>query len=69
MTMSMVNSHSQDTIGDDEVRVLRARIAEDGPRLPLAGPAVDEAAARQAARKAVADLVDERVMDQVLEQI
>jgi putative transposase len=67
--MSMVNSHGQDTIDEDEVRVLRARIAEDGPRLPLAGPAVDEAAARQAARKAVADLVDERVMDQVLEQI
>jgi putative transposase len=67
--MSMVNSHDQDAVDENEVRVLAARIAQDGPRLPLAGPAVDDAAARQAARKAVADLVDERVMDQVLEQI
>ena len=54
---------------DGEVAALRARIAADGPRLPLAEPVLDEAAARQAARKAVADLVDERAMDAVLAQI
>jgi putative transposase len=53
---------------DAEVAALRERIA-GGPRLPLAEPVLDEAAARQAARKAVADLVDVKAMDAVLEQI
>ncbi len=47
---------------------MRARIAAE-PRLPLAAPVLDEAAARDAARKAVADLVDAKAMDEVLAQI
>jgi putative transposase len=54
---------------EGEVAALQERIAGDGPRLPLAAPVLDEAAARDAARKAVADLVDERAMDAVLAQI
>jgi putative transposase len=54
---------------DAEVAALRERIAAAEPRLPLAQPALDEAAARQAARKAVADLVDQRAMDAVLAQL
>ena len=57
------------TVSDAELEALRARIAADGPRLPLAEPVLDEAAAKAAARKAVADMVDERAMDAVLAQI
>jgi putative transposase len=66
MALSTVEHSSTDL--DADVAALRDRIA-GGPRLPLAEPVLDEAAARQAARKAVADLVDERAMDAVLEQI
>jgi putative transposase len=70
MTFSMVERYdSSDADTDAQVAQLRERIGADGPRLPLAEPALDEAAARQAARKAVADLVDERAMDAVLAQI
>jgi putative transposase len=39
-----------------------------GPRLPLAEPVVDEAAARRAAAKAVADLIDDRMIDAMVAQ-
>lgn len=52
-----------------ELEALQERITADGPRLPLAEPALDEDAARQAARKAVDRLVDEQVMDRVLAQV
>ncbi|WP_405432840.1 IS256 family transposase [Micromonospora sp. NBC_00617] len=45
------------------------RIAADGPRLPLAGQGLDEAAAGAAARRAVAELVDEQALDAVLAQV
>jgi len=54
---------------DSQVEAMRARIASDGPRLPLAEPVLDEAAAREAARKAVADLVDKQTLDAVLAQV
>lgn len=52
-----------------ELEALRERIAADGPRLPLAEPALDEDAARQAARKAVDQLVDKQMIDAMLEQV
>jgi putative transposase len=55
--------------GTGEFAGLVQRIAADSPRLPLAGPVLDEAAATAAARKAVADLIDARAMDTVLEKI
>jgi putative transposase len=55
--------------GGGEFAGLVQRIAADSPRLPLAAPVLDEAAATQAARKAVADLIDARAMDTVLEKI
>ena len=48
-----------------EFAALVQRIGEDAPRLPLAAPVLDEAAAGAAARKAVADLLDERALDAV----
>nr|WP_028193637.1 IS256 family transposase [Salinispora pacifica] len=70
MTISMINPQRQDLpIDDGEVRGLREQAVTDVPRLPLAGPVLDEQAAKQAARKAVADLVDEQAMDAVLAQI
>src|SRR5260370_10220256 len=73
MTLSMVARYDTPTAvdadTDSEVAALRARVAVDGPRLPLAEPVLDEAATREAARKAVADLVDERAMDAMLAQI
>src|SRR5437899_5877275 len=54
---------------DSQVEAMRARIASDGPRLPLAEPVLDEVAAREAARKAVADLVDKQTLDAVLAQV
>ena len=73
MTLSMVERYDTPvSVGPDadgELAALRARIAADGPRLPLAAPALDEAAARETARRAVADLVDEKAMDAVLAQI
>ena len=45
------------------------RIGVDAPRLPLAAPVLDEAAAGEAARKAVAELVDRRAMDAVLARV
>src|SRR6266567_1087523 len=70
MTLSMVERYdTPGTVSDAELEALRARIAADGPRLPLAEPVLDEAAAKAAARKAVADMVDERAMDAVLAQI
>jgi putative transposase len=55
--------------GTGEFAGLVQRIAADSPRLPLAAPVLDEAAATQAARKAVADLIDARAMDTVLAKI
>ena len=55
--------------GSDEVAALVQRLGVDAPRLPLAAPVLDEAAATQAARKAVADLIDARAMDTVLEKV
>jgi putative transposase len=55
--------------GTGEFAGLMQRIAADGPRLPLAAPVLDEAAATAAARKAVADLVDARAIDAVLEKV
>src|SRR5881394_1666276 len=70
MTLSTLGRYdAADAESDREVAGLRARIEADGPRLPLAGPVLDEAAARDAARKAVADLVDAKAMDAVLAQI
>jgi putative transposase len=70
MTLSMVERYdAPGAVGDAELQGLRARIAADGPRLPLAEAVLDEAAAREAARKAVADLVDERAMDAVLAKV
>jgi putative transposase len=69
MTLSMVERDGGVTSADDAaVAAVRARIAA-GPRLPLAEPVLDEAAARDAARRAVADLVDAEAMDEVLAQI
>jgi putative transposase len=60
----------RDTVPSEaELETLRERIAADGPRLPLAGPALDEAAAREASRKAVDQLVDQQTMDAVLAQV
>jgi putative transposase len=62
-----------DTTSDRDEAVefadLVQRIGADAPRLPLAGPVLDEAAAGEAARRAVADLIDARAMDAVLTQI
>ena len=73
MTLSMVERYDTPAaVGSDadgEFAALRARIGADGPRLPLAGPVLDEVAAREAARKAVGDLVDAKAMDAVLAQI
>ena len=70
MTLSTLGRYdAADPENDREVAGLRARIAADGPRLPLAAPVLDEAAARDAARKAVGDLVDAKAMDAVLAQI
>jgi putative transposase len=55
--------------GEAELEALRERIAADGPRLPLAEPALDEDTARQAARKAVDQLIDQQTMDAVLAQV
>jgi putative transposase len=55
--------------GSDEVAALVQRLGVDAPRLPLAGPVLDEAAAKDAARRAVADLIDARAMDTVLEKV
>src|SRR5687768_750431 len=52
-----------------EFAALVQRIGADAPRLPLAEPVADEAAARVAARRAVADLVDKQAMDAVLAQV
>jgi putative transposase len=52
-----------------EFAALVQRVGADTPRLPLAGPVLDEAAAGAAARKAVAELIDERAMDAVLAQV
>jgi len=52
-----------------EWEAVRERIALDAPRLPLAEPVVDEAAAKRAARKAVDDLLDERALDAMLTQV
>src|SRR5437016_8655734 len=70
MTLSMVERFdTPGAVDDADVAAIAARFAADGPRLPLAEPVLDEAAAREAARKAVADLVDERAMDAVLAQV
>ena len=73
MTLSMVGRYDTPTVDgvdvESEARSVLERISADGPRLPLAAPVLDEAAARDAARKAVADLVDERAMDAVLAQV
>jgi putative transposase len=70
MGLSFVEHYDAATVvvDDDALVAVRERIAADGPRLPLAGPALDEAA-RQAARQAVADLVDKQTLDAVLEKI
>lgn len=70
--MSYPMTRQDATSGQDkggEFAALVARIGADAPRLPLAEPAVDEAAASAAARRAVADLIDERAMDAVLAQV
>jgi putative transposase len=73
MTLSIVGRDAEgvgaDPALDAEMAAMRAWMAGEGPRLPLAAPVVDEAAARDAARKAVADLVDAKTMDAVLAQI
>jgi putative transposase len=69
MTLSFVERHDTPSSVDDEVAALAERIAAERPRLPLAEPAVDEAAARQAARKAVHDLLDKQAMDAVLARV
>jgi putative transposase len=73
MTLSIVGRDDEAVGGDRaldaEMTAIRAWMAGEGPRLPLAAPVVDEAAARDAARKAVADLVDAKTMDAVLAQI
>jgi putative transposase len=53
---------------DAELAGLTERFAVDGPRLPLAGPGLDEAGMRQAARDAVARLVDQQALDALLAQ-
>jgi putative transposase len=67
MTLSLVEQY--DTPGDGELAALRESVAGDGPRLPLAAPAVDDAAAKEAARQAVADLVDRQALDAVLAKV
>jgi putative transposase len=52
-----------------EFAALVQRIGADAPRLPLAGPVLDEAAAGVAARQAVADLIDKQALDAVLAQV
>jgi hypothetical protein len=52
-----------------EFAALVQRVGADTPRLPLAGPVVDEEAARDAARRAVADLLDKRALDAMLAQV
>jgi putative transposase len=69
MTLSLVEPYDTPGVDDGELAALRDSIAADGPRLPLAAPAVDEAAAQEAARRAVADLVDQRALDAVLERV
>jgi putative transposase len=54
---------------DADTRSVLERVSADGPRLPLAEPVLDEAAARAAAREAVARLVDKQAMDAMLAQI
>ena len=67
MTLSMVDRYDTPTGVDAEL--VTESVAGDGPRLPLAAPVLDEAAAREAARRAVADLMDKRALDAVLEQV
>ena len=52
-----------------EFAALVQRVGMDTPRLPLAAPVLDEAAARDAARKAVADLLDKQALDAMLAQV
>jgi putative transposase len=70
MTFSLTEEFDTPNRGDDaDVAALRESIAADGPWLPLATPAVDEAAAKEAARQAVADLVDKQALDAVLAKV
>jgi len=66
MALSTVERYDTPEVSDADGWV---GMGVDGPGLPLAAPAVDEAAARVAARRAVADLVDERTIDAVLAQV
>lgn len=71
MTVSMVEQYDTpiDIDIDGQVQALAERISVDGPRLPLAAPVLDEAAARQAAQAAVAQLVDKKALDVLLTQV
>ena len=67
MTRDDTTMSERDEAG--EFAALVQRIGVDAPRLPLAGPVLDEAAAGAAARRAVADLIDARAIDAVLAQV
>ncbi|GGM53788.1 IS256 family transposase [Micromonospora sonchi] len=69
MIFSSVEQYDTPVDVDSEVAALAERIAADGPRLPLAGPVVDEQAAVVAARRAVDDLIDKQALDAMLAQI
>ena len=70
MTLSLVEEYDRpEQVDDAEVAALRKSIAGDGPWLPLAAPAVDQATATAAARQAVADLVDKQALDAVLAKV
>jgi len=69
MAVSTVEQYDTPVELADEVGALTERISADGLRLPLAEPALDEAAARAAARKAVDDLVDKQALDALLAQV
>jgi putative transposase len=69
MVVSAVAPYDTPVDPDGQVQALVERIGVDGPRLPLAAPAVDEAAARAAAREAVAQLVDKQALDAMLAQV
>jgi hypothetical protein len=69
MAVSTVEQYDAPIDVDAEVGALAERISADGLRLPLAAPALDEAAARAAARAAVAQLVDKQALDALLAQV
>jgi putative transposase len=68
MALSIVDGYDTPGVVEGNLDGLRG-VHSDGPRLPLAEPVLDEAAAREATRRAVAELLDKQALDAVLAQV